>query len=238
MLSSFAIADGLDEATCFLHVHCVDDGVGSRKLEGGLAGRSTLKMIFAAICAALVNVAATAQTESSAPPDAIPAATPSVDGMPVVLKKDTPVELMSFSEVSTADSTPGKRFKLILNKPIIIDGKVVAPKGSVAFGEVTSAEESGSLGKSGRMTAKILFLRLGDVDIPLEGQTTTKGTGAGSAGVAVLFTGWVGLFHRGNNAKIKAGELMTAFIAEDVALDLTTVPTKRAVLPAAASQLQ
>ena len=35
---------------------------------------------------------------------------------------------------------------------------------------------------------------------------------------AIVLSGLVGLFHRGNNAKIKAGEIITGFVAEDVML--------------------
>ena len=156
----------------------------------------------------------------------------------VVVKKDTPVELMAYSEVSTANATSGKRFKLILNQPISIGGKIIIPVGTSAWGEVTFAKDSGGLGKSGRMTAKLLFMRLGDAEIPLDGQTSAKGTGAGSAGVAILFTGWAGFFHRGNNAKIKAGEIVTGFVAEDVALDMTTSPVRRVALNAQSSAVQ
>lgn len=153
-------------------------------------------------------------------------------GSYVVVKRDTPVELMAYSEISTADVTAGKRFRLLLNQPISVDGKVIAPVGTPAWGEVTSARDSGGLGKSGRMTAKLLFLQLGDVEIPLDGETNAKGTGAGSTGVAILFTGWAGFFHRGNNAKIKAGEIVTGFVAEDVALDMTVSPARRVALGA------
>lgn len=187
----------------------------------------------------LVNttVCVEAQTTSStiAPADVGSGlvATPSLQSL-VTIKRDTPVELMAYSEVSTADSTSGKRFKLLLNQPITVAGKIVAPKGSLAYGEVTSAEDSGGLGKSGRMTAKLLYLKLGDVEIPLEGETSEKGTGAGSAGLAILFTGWAGFFHRGNNAKIKAGEILTGYVAEDVLLDMSSTPVKRAAMQQAA----
>lgn len=140
---------------------------------------------------------------------------------PVVIRKDTPVELMAYSEVSTATAAPGQRFKLILNQPITLGGKIIVPVGTPAYGEVVAAEDAGGLGKSGRMSARLLFMRLGEVEIPLEGQSSAKGTGAGSAGVAVIFTGIVGLFHRGNNAKIKAGEILTGFVSQDVALDMS-----------------
>ena len=139
----------------------------------------------------------------------------------VILTKDTPVELMAPTEVSTADATPGMIFKLRVNRPVQVNGVTVVPVGTPAFGQVTSAVDSGGLGKSGRMTAKLLSIRLGSTEIPLDGETSAKGTGAGSAGVAVLFTGVGGLFHRGNNAKIKAGELLVGYVAQDVSIPRT-----------------
>jgi hypothetical protein len=145
----------------------------------------------------------------------------------IVLAKNTPVELMAPTEVSTADATAGTIFKLRVNRAIQVNGATVVPVGTPAFGQVVSAIDSGGLGKSGRMTAKLLNIRLGSTEIPLEGETSAKGTGAGSAGVAVLFTGVIGLFHRGNNAKIKAGELLVGYVAQDV-----TLPTSAPALPA------
>jgi hypothetical protein len=186
-----------------------------------------------AAAAALMLVAAPAlaqQAEAQANPMTEAAIGPSAAA--ILLRRDTPIELMATSEVSTANVTPGTRFKLRVNKPIVVQDKPVVPVGAWAFGEVTTAEDSGGLGKSGRMTARLLYLQLGNAQIPLEGQTSAKGTGAGSAGVAVLFTGVVGLFHRGNNAKIKAGELLNGFIAEDVWLDFAATPIKRVTAPA------
>jgi hypothetical protein len=148
----------------------------------------------------------------------------------LTVPQDTPVELLAPSEVSTADAAPGLIFKLRVNKPVVIDGVVVIPVGTPAFGQVVSAMDSGGLGKSGRMTARLLAIRLGATEIPLEGEMSARGTGAGSAGVAVLFTGVVGLFHRGNNAKIKAGEILAGFVAKD-----TPVPMPPAAPPSVSS---
>jgi hypothetical protein len=144
----------------------------------------------------------------------------------VTIPQDTPVELMATVEVSTANVTPGTRFKLRVNQPIAIDGRTIVPVGAWAIGEVLTAKGSASLGKSGQMTARLLYLQLGDVQIPLEGDVKEKGRGAGSAGSAFLLAGWVGLFHRGNNAKIKAGEIVMAFVSKDVVLDVSG-PTAR-----------
>jgi len=143
------------------------------------------------------------------------------------LAQDTPVELMAPTEVSTARATAGTVFKLRVNRAIEVDGRVIIPIGTTAFGRVVNATDSGGLGKSGRMTARLMHIQLGEAEIPLEGELSAKGTGAGSAGVAILFTGWAGFFHRGNNAKIKAGEILSGFIAQDVTLDLSTPVARR-----------
>jgi hypothetical protein len=142
---------------------------------------------------------------------------------------------MAPAEVSTATVTAGQMFRLRVNKAVVVDGRTIIPVGTPAFGQVTAARDSGGLGKSGRMSAKLLHIQLGEVTIPLEGEMSAKGTGAGSAGVAILFTGWAGFFHRGNNAKIKAGEILAGFIGEDVTLDLSG-PAPLRVAPVATSQ--
>lgn len=163
---------------------------------------------------------------------AVPAPAHGPAASTVKIPRDTPVELMAPREISTADASAGDIFKLRVNKAITVDGRTVVPVGTLAFGQVVSARDSGGLGKSGRMTATLRYIQLGAAEIPLEGETSAKGTGAGSAGVAILFTGLAGFFHRGNNAKIKAGEILVGFVAADTALDLSGPTPRRA--PAAA----
>jgi hypothetical protein len=150
-----------------------------------------------------------------------------------LLSRDTPVELMATYEITSQTAKPGTRFKLRLNKPVVVDGVVVAPVGATAHGEVLSAISSGGLGKNGEMQTRLLYLGIGDIQIPIEGNTSSRGSGAGSAGAALLLTGVAGLFHRGNNAKIKAGEIMIGYVGQDVLLDLSVSPPRQ--LPLAAT---
>jgi hypothetical protein len=145
----------------------------------------------------------------------------------VVIKKDTPVQMMATKEISTADVGAGTKFRLRINEAIIVGGNVIVPVGAWATGEVVSATSSGALGKSGTMSARLLFVELDDARIPLLGDMQIKGQGAGSAAAAVIFSGVTGLFHRGNNAKIKAGELVHGFVAEDVTLNMASNPVRR-----------
>jgi hypothetical protein len=138
-----------------------------------------------------------------------------------LLTHDTPVELMAITEVSTATARPGTVVRLRVNKPIDLPGHGVIPVGTPAFGEVVTAKDAGGLGKSGTMTARLVRIQFGDAVIPLDGDLSAKGRGSGSAATAIVFVGVMGLFHRGNNAKIKAGEIVSAFVSEDVTLDLS-----------------
>lgn len=167
------------------------------------------RYIVAALFVLGASAGALAQTEIAmqTPTEAAPAS--------LILKRDTPVELLAPSEVRSDKAPAGTRFKLRVNKAVQVDGVTVIPIGTMAYGEVIAAKSSQGLGKSGTMSARLLHIEMNGRTIPLEGESAAKGMGAGSAGVAVLFTGITGLFHRGNNAKIKAGEIMTGFIGAD-----------------------
>lgn len=134
---------------------------------------------------------------------------------PLVLPLDTPVHLMVLTEVTTKEHSAGHRFKLRVQEPVILDGTTVIPVGAIAWGEVLSAERSGNVGKSGKVSARLLYVETGGVRVPLTGETNSKGkSGTAETVMGVLSLGVLGLFAKGNNAKIKAGEKMIAFTSE------------------------
>ena len=159
--------------------------------------------------------------DSSAVSQSEPAAVPtSPSPAKFLLPRDTPVHLMTLTEVSTKTNGEGHRFKLRVNEDVILNGQTVIPKGTLAWGEVTSAESSGNLGKAGSLTARLLYIDLNGQRVKIEGDTSAKGrTATAETIVGVLGLGIFGLFAKGNNAKIKAGEKITAFVAEDVELE-------------------
>lgn len=137
-----------------------------------------------------------------------------------LLPRDTPVHLMTLTEVSTKTNGEGHHFKLRVNEDVILNGQTAIPKGTLAWGEVTSAESSGNLGKAGSLTARLLYIDLNGQRVKIEGDTSAKGrTATAETIVGVLGLGIFGLFAKGNNAKIKAGEKITAFVAENVELE-------------------
>lgn len=137
----------------------------------------------------------------------------------LVLRRDTPIHFMVVSEVTTKTHIAGHRFKLRVDKPVSVDGVMVIPVGTTAWGEVLEAEKSGNAGKSGTLSAKLLYVDVGGIQVPISGSNDAKGSsGTGETVLGVFALGPLGLFAKGNNAKIKAGELMTGFVEQDTAM--------------------
>jgi hypothetical protein len=152
-----------------------------------------------------------------------PADQPEAQRKDIIVPRDTPVHLLVLSEVTTKTHRAGYRFKLRVNEPVKIDGRVVIPVGAIAWGQVTSAEGSGNVGKSGSLEAELLYVDVDGKQIRIDGQTRNEGnSGTAETVMGVLGLGIFGLFAKGNNAKIKAGEKFTAFTLEDVTLALST----------------
>lgn len=187
-------------------------------------------MLSIHIAAAAALLAATAQdtqvtepappAENAAPiraeaPPPPPAAAPAE----LMLRRDTPIHFMVVSEVTTKTHQAGHRFKLRVDKPVSVDGVMIIPIGATGWGEVLEAEKSGNAGKSGKLSAKLLYVDIGGVQVPISGSNDAKGaSGSGEMALGILALGPLGLFAKGNNAKIKAGELMTGFVEQDTAL--------------------
>lgn len=135
----------------------------------------------------------------------------------VVLPRDTPVHLMVVNEVSSKESRAGDRFELRVMENVISDDQIVVSEGAKAWGEVASSESSGNIGKSGRLEVSLLYIEAGAIRIPITGHTSDRGkSGTAETVMGVLSLGLLGFFAKGNNAKIKAGEQMTAFTSADV----------------------
>lgn len=165
------------------------------------------------------KTAPSAETETAPPPE-IETQT-AIDAAPATLlvPRDTPVHFMVLSEVTTKTHGPGHRFKLRVDRPVVIDGHIAIPVGATGWGEVTDAESSGNVGKSGKLSARLLYVEAKDVQVPVNGTNSAKGAGGtGETVLGVLALGPLGLFAKGNNAKIKAGELMTGFVEQDTAI--------------------
>ncbi|MES3152537.1 hypothetical protein [Sphingomonas faeni] len=128
----------------------------------------------------------------------------------------------------------GQRFQLETAEPIMVDGNVVIPAGSPAVGEITEVRNKGMWGKSGRINARVLYVRANGRQIRLTGSLDDKGT-TGTAGVvgAVALLPIAGFFMTGTSADIPLGAPVNAFIDEDVSVAVVPASAPMIVAPAA-----
>ena len=99
------------------------------------------------------------------------------------------MSLKLLEEVTTKDKAArvGQRINLEVASPVEVNGVTVIPAGTPAWGELTGVRNKGMWGKSGKLDAQMLFLRVNGRQIRLTGAFDDKGvTGTGAVVGAVL----------------------------------------------------
>lgn len=174
------------------------------------------------LAAVLVALAA-ASAQAVAPAE--PAATVAPPGAPasmVLVEQDTLIRLMVLNEVSTKRAKAGDRFVLRVDEAVTANGVTIIPVGAKAWGQVVTAEASGLAGKGGELTARLLYVEVGGDQIPISGEKASTGeAGTTQLALAALALGPLALFGRGNNAKLKAGQIFNAYFTQDMLFDAT-----------------
>ena len=148
--------------------------------------------------------------------------------MQLLLPKGTMVRLMVLNEVNSRDHKAGHRFVLRVDEDVKSGAATVIPIGAKAWGEVISAEGTGGVGKSGRLSAKLLYVEAGAQKIALDGNRQSKGgSSTGQVVGAVVGFGIFGLLTKGNNATLKAGEIINGYTVDDARFDPPAVAAAR-----------
>ena len=150
-----------------------------------------------------------------------------------VLRAGTPVPLVMAESLTTKGKKlrEGQRVRLTVASDVRLGTAVVIPAGSLAEGEITEVRNKGMWGKSGRIEARVLNVRVGERLVRLSGTFDDKGV-TGTAGVvaAIAFVPVAGFFMTGTSASIPAGAGVRGFLDEDLRLAGQSV-----LAPAAAS---
>jgi hypothetical protein len=177
-----------------------------------------MKKSFSALAAiSLLSAPLIAQEAQPVAPQAIaPVATTNA-----VLRAGTPIQLRLMEEITTKKKAAkvGQRFMLEVAAPVEVNGVVVVPAGTPAWGEITEVRNKGMWGKSGKLNARLLYIRVNGRQIRLTGSFDDKGV-TGTAGVigAVALVPVVGFFVTGTSAVFPKGGEVGGFIDEDVQL--------------------
>lgn len=138
----------------------------------------------------------------------------------IVLPKGTMVRLMVVKEVNSRDNKPGDQFVLRVDEDVRVDGRTLVPVGARAWGEVTNVQGTGGAGKSGKISARLLYLEAAGQKIGLDGERQSAGSGGtGQVVGGVVAFGVFGLFMKGNNATLKAGEILNGYTVADASFD-------------------
>jgi hypothetical protein len=149
----------------------------------------------------------------------------------ILVEADTLIRLMVLNEVSSRTVAAGERFVLRVDQPVTVNSTIVIPAGAKAWGEVLEAQKSGSVGKAGRLQARLVSVEVGGDQVPISGKQQTAGEKGGTQlALGFLGMGPLALLAPGNNAKLKAGEIFNAYLVTDMLFD----PVSGKLRPAAA----
>jgi hypothetical protein len=144
----------------------------------------------------------------------------------------TPISLKLTEEVTTKEKRArvGQRINLEVAEALMVAGHAVIPAGTPAVGEITEVRNKGMWGKSGHLTAQVLYLRLGARQIRISGTFDEKGTtGTGGVVAAVVFVPIAGFLVTGTSATLPLGMPVKAFIDEDVPVAFTSATAPAAL---------
>lgn len=181
--------------------------------------------------AAPVPAAPIAPATAARPVAAIAPSAPSES----ILRAGTKVPLKMSEGLTTKGKKlrVGQRFQLEVAQDVRLGDMTVIPAGTPATGEVTDVRNKGMWGKSGRIGAQLLYMRVNGRQIRLSGQLDDKGV-TGTAGVvgAVALVPIAGFFMTGTSANIPLGGAVTGFLDEDVPVVVSNAPAPQPLVVA------
>lgn len=152
-----------------------------------------------------------------------------------LLRAGTEVPLRMEEGLDSNDKSlrEGQQFRMSVANDVRLGNVVVIPAGSPATGEITDLRRKGMWGKSGRINARVLNVRVGDRLIRLTGTFNDKGV-TGTAGVvgAIVLVPIAGFFLTGTSAKIPAGGGVKAFLDEDLQIAMPAAAAPASVVAA------
>jgi hypothetical protein len=163
----------------------------------------------------------TASTEQAISPVESPAVATIAPAGDNVLRAGSTVSVRLLEELTTERKLArvGQRFRMEIAEPVMLNGKIVIPAGSPAQGEITSVRNKGMWGKSGHITARVLYATVGGRQIRLSGTFDDKGV-TGTAGVvgSIALVPLAGFFVTGTSARINSGTVIGAYLDEDISI--------------------
>ncbi|MCU1337873.1 MAG: hypothetical protein JWO19_3454 [Bryobacterales bacterium] len=176
-----------------------------------------------AIAISLVGCSRTAEqstaVDSKSAPEVTEAATaksavslPWSKPKPVTLGEGTPIKVRTQTSLSTKSAKTGEAFTATLAEPIVVDGKVVAPRGSMVEGRVVNSDPGGRVKGVASISVRLTQIRVAGREVAINTGSierrarTTKRKDAAKVGIGAGIGAAIGaIAGGGQGAAIGAG---------------------------------
>lgn len=133
-----------------------------------------------------------------------------------LLPADTAVKLITTAQISSRSVVQGQRFPLEVAEDVVVNSRVVIPRGTPATGEVEALSGKGMFGKAAKLTLSPLFVQLDGQRVNLAGATDAAGSDAtAAAAVSTVLFGVFGLAITGKSAVLPAGSVLYGRVRND-----------------------
>jgi hypothetical protein len=155
------------------------------------------------------------------------AAPPQSVVLPAIVKvtEGTEFPMRLEDALSSKTAQAGDRFTVSLNEDVRLPDGTILRAGYRGVGEVVVAEKNGMLGKSGKLSIRLVYLKVGDQRIRLRATKGSEGKGnTTNQVVGVVFLGVFAAFIKGHSIEIPKGTQITAFVDQDAELQTPFVP--------------
>jgi hypothetical protein len=149
-----------------------------------------LVLALATACSKLPEGAQATQPESTAQPataDTLPFSKPAGRGLQpsaslvpgnVTIPAGTAIAVRLQTGVSSASARAGDQFEAVLDEPILVNGNMVAPRGTPVTGRVVQARSSGRLHNSGYLRLSLASITLHGRAVPVQTSSVSASGGA------------------------------------------------------------
>jgi hypothetical protein len=93
---------------------------------------------------------------------------------PVTIAAGTPIRVRTLTTLSTKDSQTGERFTATLAAPLVVEGKVIAPRGTQVEGRVVDSDPGGRVKGVATISVRLTQLRVGDHNVAIETRAVAR----------------------------------------------------------------
>ncbi len=157
----------------------------------------------------------------------------------IALPESTAINVHLTKPISSKTAERGDPVEFLVDEDLVIDGRVLIRKDTVAQATVIYSEKSGYLGHSGKLALQVESTKTVDgTTIPLRAAKGAEGDSAAGATIALsMFVGPLGMLKKGGDTVIAEGTKLTVYTAEPRQFKFVDGTLVAIEMPAASKEL-